>query len=52
VTPLVPEGYGDLVGLIGAEVLMTRLRAVRAANTELVRMNWRIGRLILEHQQI
>jgi predicted nuclease of restriction endonuclease-like (RecB) superfamily len=52
VTSLVPEGYGDLVGLIGAEVRTTRLRAARAANTELVRMNWRIGRLILERQQI
>ena len=51
-TSLVPEGYGDLVGLIGAEVRTTRLRAARAANTELVRMNWRIGRLILERQQI
>jgi len=33
-------------------VRTTRLRAARAANTELVRMNWRIGRLILERQQI
>ena len=47
-----PEGYGDLVGLIGAEVRTTRLRAARAANTELNRMNWRTGRLILERQQI
>jgi len=51
-TSLVPEGYGDLVGLIGAEVRTTRLRAARAANTELIRMNWRIGQLILERQQI
>lgn len=50
-TSLVPEGYGDLVDLIGAEVRMTRLRAARSANTELVRMNWRIGRLILQRQQ-
>ena len=49
VTSLVPEGYGDLVGLIGAEVRTMRLRA---AKTELVRMNRRIGRLILERQQI
>ena len=48
---LVPEGYGDLVDLIGVEVRAARLRAARAANTELVRMNWRIGRLILERQQ-
>jgi predicted nuclease of restriction endonuclease-like (RecB) superfamily len=48
---LVPDGYSDLVDLIGVEVRTTRLRAVRAANTELVAMNWRIGRLILERQQ-
>jgi predicted nuclease of restriction endonuclease-like (RecB) superfamily len=52
VVSLVPDGYGDLVDLIGAEVRTTRLRAARAANTELVAMNWRIGRLILERQQV
>jgi len=36
-------------GLIGAEVRTMRLRA---AKTELVRMNRRIGRLILERKQI
>ena len=51
VTSLVPEGYADLVGLIGAEVRSTRLRVARAASTELVTMNWRIGRLILDRQQ-
>ena len=50
-TSLVPESYGDLVDRIGAEVRTTRLRAARAANTELVAMNWRIGRLILDRQQ-
>jgi predicted nuclease of restriction endonuclease-like (RecB) superfamily len=50
-TTLAPEGYGDLVDLIGAEVRTTRLRAVRAANTELVTMYRRIGRQILQHQQ-
>jgi len=48
---LVPDGYSGLVDLIGVEVRTTRLRAARAANTELVAMNWRIGRLILERQQ-
>lgn len=48
---LVPDGYSDLVDLIGVEVRTTRLRAARAANTELVAMNWRIGRLILERQK-
>lgn len=50
-TSLVPDGYGELVDAIGVEVRTTRLRAARAANTELVAMNWRIGRLILQRQQ-
>ncbi|GGM09647.1 PDDEXK nuclease domain-containing protein [Nakamurella endophytica] len=49
-TSLVPEGYGGLVSAIGAEVRTTRLRAARSANTELVRLYWRIGRLILDRQ--
>ncbi|WP_232062351.1 PDDEXK nuclease domain-containing protein [Variovorax sp. PBS-H4] len=36
---------------IGVEVRSTRLRAARAANTELVALYWRIGRLILERQR-
>jgi predicted nuclease of restriction endonuclease-like (RecB) superfamily len=51
VTSLVPDGFGDLVDRIGVEVRTTRLRAARAANTELIAMNWRIGRLILDRQQ-
>ena len=50
-TSLVPESYGGLVDAIGVEVRATRLRAVRAANTELVAMYWRIGRLILGRQR-
>ncbi len=50
-TSLEPGGFGDLVDQIGVEVRTTRLRAARAANTELVAMNWRIGRLILDRQQ-
>ncbi len=34
---LVPDGYSGLVDLIGVEVRTTRLRAARAANTELTR---------------
>jgi hypothetical protein len=48
---LVPDGYGGLVDSIGVEVRTTRLRAARAANTELVGLYWRIGRLILDRQQ-
>jgi len=32
-------------------VLSTRLRAMRTANTELIALIWRIGRLILERQR-
>ena len=45
------SGFGDLVDWIGVEVRTTRLRAARAVNAELVAMNWRIGRLILDRQQ-
>ena len=51
VTSVVPGGFGDLVDRISVEVRSTRLRAARAANVELVAMNWRIGRLILDRQQ-
>lgn len=51
VTALVPEGYRELVNAIGVEVRTTRLRVARAATSELVQMNWRIGRLILLRQQ-
>lgn len=50
-TALVPEGYRELVNAIGFEVRTTRLRVARAATSELVQMNWRIGRLILLRQQ-
>ena len=50
-TSLGPGGFGDLVDRIGVEVRTTRLRAARAVNSELVAMNWRIGRLILGRQQ-
>ena len=38
-TSLAPGGFGDLVDRIGVEVRTTRLRAARAANTELVAMS-------------
>ena len=47
----VPDGYGGLVDAVGVEVRTTRLRAARSANTVLVRLYWRIGRLILDRQQ-
>lgn len=47
---MVPAGYGGLVDAIGVEVRTSRLRVARAANTELVRLYWRVGRLILDRQ--
>jgi predicted nuclease of restriction endonuclease-like (RecB) superfamily len=49
---LVPDGYGGLVDAISVEVRTTRLKVARSANTELVRLYWRIGRLILDRQAI
>ncbi|WP_380163412.1 YhcG family protein [Jannaschia sp. R86511] len=49
---LLPAGYGDLLEQVKAEVRTSRVRAVRAANTELVGLYWRLGRLILDRQQV
>lgn len=48
---LVPGGYGDLLEQITSEVQVTRLRAARTVNTELLALYWRIGRLILIRQE-
>ena len=48
--PLPAAGYSELLGQIAAEVRGTRLRALRAANAEVIALNWRIGRLILRRQ--
>jgi len=49
---VLPAGYGDLLEQVKAEVRLSRLRATRAANTELVGLYWRLGRLILDRQQV
>ena len=41
------EGYGDLLGQLKAEIRSARTRAVQAANSELIGLYWRMGRLIL-----
>ncbi len=45
-----PAGYGALLAQVKAEVAAARVRATRAANAELLALNWRIGRLILDQQ--
>ncbi|GGM15768.1 hypothetical protein GCM10011594_39780 [Nakamurella endophytica] len=47
---VLPEGYPELLAQVKADVLATRLRVVRAANTDLVGLYWRIGKLILDRQ--
>ena len=41
------EGYGDLLGQLKVEIRSARTRAVQAANSELIGLYWRMGRLIL-----
>lgn len=51
VADLLPEGYAELLARVKNDVLATRLRAMRTANTELIALYWRIGTLILDRQQ-
>jgi predicted nuclease of restriction endonuclease-like (RecB) superfamily len=45
-----PTDYGDLLAKIKDVVAGARLQASKAVNTELLKMNWQIGRIILERQ--
>lgn len=45
------DGYADLLADLKARVRATQARAARAANTEVLRLYWSIGRDILERQQ-
>ncbi len=45
-----PAGYGPLLDEVKREMAGARTRAVRAVNTELISMYWRIGKLILDRQ--
>jgi predicted nuclease of restriction endonuclease-like (RecB) superfamily len=46
----VPAGYADWLASIKSRVVAARQRAALAANAELVRLYWQIGRDILERQ--
>jgi predicted nuclease of restriction endonuclease-like (RecB) superfamily len=45
-----PAGYGDLLDAVTREITGSRARAVLAADAELIRQYWRIGRHILDRQ--
>lgn len=46
----VPAGYAELLAELKARVRATQFRAARAANTEVLRLYWSIGREILDRQ--
>jgi predicted nuclease of restriction endonuclease-like (RecB) superfamily len=45
-----PVGYGDLLDAVIREITGSRARAVLAADAELIRQYWRIGRHLLDRQ--
>lgn len=51
ILPTAPEGYGDWLAQLKAEIGQRRQRATLAVNTELVGLYARIGRDILDRQQ-
>ena len=46
-----PDGYGELLAAVKAEVARARVRAARVVNTELIGLYWAIGRRILDSQE-
>ena len=46
-----PEVYGELLADIKKEIKSARLRTAAVVNTELVKLYWRIGHLILDRQR-
>ena len=49
---LEPDGYADLLAELKGRVRATQFRAARAANTEVLRLYWSIGRDILDRQEV
>lgn len=45
-------GYAELLGELKERVRTTQLRAARAANTEVMRLYWSIGREIRDRQHL
>ena len=46
-----PAGYAELLEQLKARVRTSRVRAARAANTELLQLYWSVGRDILDRQE-
>ena len=47
---LEPEGYAELLKAVKARVRTSQVRAVRAANSEVLALYWSVGRYILDRQ--
>lgn len=48
---ILPAGYRELLGDLKARVRAAQIKAVVAANRELIQLYWDIGRLIVERQE-
>ena len=46
-----PTGYAELLEQLKARVRASRVRAARAANSELLTLYWSVGRDILDRQE-
>ena len=46
-----PDGYREFISDLKRRVRTTQFRAVRAANTEVLRLYWSVGRSILDRQR-
>jgi predicted nuclease of restriction endonuclease-like (RecB) superfamily len=47
---LLPAGYEETLEAIKAEVRSARIRVARTANSQMIELYWRLGRLIVERQ--
>ena len=47
---VLPTGYAETLEAIKAEVRSARIRVARTANTQMIELYWRLGRLIVERQ--
>ena len=48
---ILPSGYGPFLDDLKARVRSAQLKAAVAVNTELIRLDWDIGRAIVERQR-
>ena len=47
---LLPASYAETLEAIKAETRSARIRVARSANSQIIELYWRLGRLIVERQ--